>query len=144
MQQKNLLTILCILMIIEDLMFCSILDLYFNSFSIMRSYRPWKVSKDQKLDAHLCSDRSESSLLVNLVLLTHVIISLDIIFVLTTLITLSKIHITQIFVSPYLSHGKLSIHALLIYKKCFGAHENWIYMFYEPFTWVTPEPSIFQ
>ena len=56
MQQKSLLTILWILLNNENIMFCSKLDLFSNSNSIMRSYRPLKVPKDQKLDTHLCSD----------------------------------------------------------------------------------------
>ena len=73
------------------------------------------MSKDQKHDTHLCSDRSESSF-KSLVLLTHLLPSGENIFVLTTLITLIIVHITSIFIFPYVSYFKLNIYAVLLYK----------------------------
>ena len=87
--------------------------LYLNFYSIMRSQRPLKLSKDQKHDTHLCSDRSESSFLC-LVHLTYCILSVDNLFVSTTLITLILVHITAIFIFPNLSHVKLNIYAGLL------------------------------
>ena len=71
------------------------------------------MPKDQKLDAHLCSDRSESSL-YSLVPLTHVIVSVDIISVSTILITLIIMHIRAIFILLHLSHVNLHIYAGLL------------------------------
>ena len=83
---------------------------------MMRSQRPLKLSKDQKHDTHLCSDRSESSF-KSLVLLTLLLPSGENIFVLTTLITLIIVHITSIFIFPYVSYfNKLNIYAALLYK----------------------------
>ena len=73
------------------------------------------MSKDQKHDTHLCSDRSESSF-KSLVLLTHLLPSGENIFVLTTLITLIIVHITSIFIFSYVSYFKLNIYAGLQYK----------------------------
>ena len=73
------------------------------------------MSKDQKHDTHLCSDRSESSS-KSMVLLTYLLPSGENIFVLTTLITLIIVHITSIFIFPYVSYFKLNIYAALLYK----------------------------
>ena len=89
--------------------------LYLNCDSMIRSQRPSKLSKDQKHDAHLCSDKSESCFHC-LVLLTYFILSVDIIFVLTRLITLIIIQITSMFIFQHLSHVKLNIYARLLCK----------------------------
>ena len=81
----------------------------------IRSQGSFKLLKDQKLDTHLCSDRSESSS-KSLVLLTYLLPSGENIFVLTTLITLIIVHITSIFIFPYVSYFKLNIYAALLYK----------------------------
>ena len=110
MQQKSLLTILWILILVENSMFCSILDLLSNSYSIMRSKRPLKLLKDQKHNAHLCYDRSELCLKY-LVLITIIIISVDNTFISTTLTTLIIIHIIAIFIFSHLSDVKLILYA---------------------------------
>ena len=84
-----------------------VLLLYLNNIFMMRSQRPYRMSKDQKHDTHLCSNRSESSFKC-LVLETNLIFSVDNIIVSTTLIALIIVHITLIFISPYLSHVKLN------------------------------------
>ena len=96
-------------------MFCSILDLLSNSYSIMRSKRPLKLLKDQKHDAHLCYDRSESCL-EYLVLLTNIIICVDSIFISTTLTTLIITHITAIYIFSHLSDVKMNLYAGLLCK----------------------------
>ena len=84
-----------------------VLLLYLNNIFMMRSQRPYRMSKDQKHDTHLCSNRSESSFKC-LVLETNLIFSVDNIIVSTTLIAFIIVHITLIFISPYLSHVKLN------------------------------------
>ena len=66
---------------------------------MMRSQRPLKLSKDQKHDTHPCTDRSESSFKY-LVLLTLCLFSVDNMIVPTTLIALTIVHITSIFILP--------------------------------------------
>ena len=61
------------------------------------------------------SARSESNFKY-LVLLALFIFSVDILYVSTTLITLSNVHITSIFIYPYQSHVKLKIYAVLLCK----------------------------
>ena len=61
------------------------------------------------------SARSESNFKY-LVLLAFFVFSIDILYVSTTLITLSNVHITSIFIYPYQSHVKLKIYAVLLCK----------------------------
>ena len=81
----------------------------------MRSQRPSKMSKDQKHDTHPCSNRSESSFQW-LVPLTFVVLSVDTMFVLTTLITLIIVHFTSMFIFPLLSNFNLNIYARQLCK----------------------------
>ena len=84
--------------------------LYLIYIKMMRSQRPLKLSKDQELDTHLYSNRSESSSNC-LVLLTQFLLSVGNLFVSTTLITLIIVHITLIFTFSYLSYVNLNIYA---------------------------------
>ena len=74
-----------------------------------------KMLKDQEHDTHLYSGRSESCL-IYLVLQTCLFFSVDNVFVSTTLTTLIIVHITSIFIFPYLCHVKLNIYARLLCK----------------------------
>ena len=76
----------------------------------IRSQGSFKLLKDLKLDTHLCSDRSESSF-KHQVLQTYRLLSVNNLFVSTTLITLIKVHIASIFIFSYICHVKLNIYA---------------------------------
>ena len=77
------------------------------------------------------SVRSESNLKY-LVLLAMVIFSVDNLYVSTTLITLSKKHITSIFIFPYQSHVKLNIYAGLL---CKNISESILYVLRISYWW---------
>ena len=64
--------------------------------------------------------------------MTHVIISVDIIFVSTTLITLIIVHITSIFIFPHPSHVELNIHARLL---CKNISESIMYVLSISYCW---------
>ena len=92
---------------------------------------PLKLLKDQKRDTHLCSNRSESCLKC-MVLQTSLFFSVDNLFVSTTLTTLIIVHITSIFIFPYLFHVKLNVYAGLL---CKNISESKLYVLRTSYWW---------
>ena len=93
--------------------FSATFNFYLFLFSWLGHKDPKKCQRTRSM-IHT-SVRSESNLKY-LVLLAMVIFSVDNLYVSTTLITLSKKHITSIFIFPYQSHVKLNIYAGLLCK----------------------------
>ena len=100
-------------------------------FFLIRSQRSFKLLKDQKLDTHLCSDRSESSF-KHQVLQTPFLLSVNKLFVSTTLITLIKVHLASLFIFSYLCHVKMIIYAGL---RCMNISELILYVLRISYWW---------
>ena len=103
----------------------SVLDFWLCIYSWLGHRDPKKIQRTRSL-IHT-SDRSESNSKY-LILQTKQLFSLDNIFVLITLITLSIVHITWIFISTCQSHYKLNKDAVLLCKNISESilHVLWI------------------
>ena len=85
--------------------------------------------KDQRHDAHLVKKWIKPVISGPLDIVT---ISVDNLFVLTTLITLIKVHITSISICPYLCYFKLNIYSGLL---CTNISESILYVLRISYWW---------